>query len=403
MSLCKIRRVRDRDKLRGPALKTLLRELANHNPGLCVITTRMEVDDIKEFIRTSVQNIPLEHLSDEAGAELLLHLGAKGKKDELKQAVCEYEGHALALTLLGSYLKVVYDGDISQRDKISKLMNEPRQGKHAMRVMASYEKWFEGKPELDILRIMGLFDRPAEGGAIDALRAELPINGLTSKLEGLSNDNLRFALNNLRAVKLIAKEDQHRPDTLDCHPLIREYFGEKLKTSNLVAWKEAHSRLYEYYKSHAKEYPDTIEEMTQLYLAVAHGCQAGRYIEASQEIFYGRIRRKHEGFSWRKLGTFTADLAALSNFLDTSGNRAVSVLGDEYKAFVLNAAGFCLRSLGRLTEAVQPMKASLEVTIALNQWSNAARVTGNISEIYLARQGYRISFLAASCPVQNFT
>lgn len=112
-------------QIKDPALKTLLRELANHNPGLCVITTRMEVDDIKEFIRTSVQNIPLEHLSDEAGAELLLHLGAKGKEDELKQAVCEYEGHALALMLLGSYLKVVYDGDISQRDKISKLMNEP--------------------------------------------------------------------------------------------------------------------------------------------------------------------------------------------------------------------------------------------------------------------------------------
>lgn len=285
-------------QIKDPALKTLLRELANHNPGLCVITTRMEVDDIKEFIRTSVQNIPLEHLSDEAGAELLLHLGAKGKEDELKQAVCEYEGHALALMLLGSYLKVVYDGDISQRDKISKLMNEPRQGKHAMRVMASYEKWFEGKPELDILRIIGLFDRPAEGGAIGALRAELPINGLTSKLEGLSKDNWRFALNNLREVKLIAKEDQHRLDALDCHPLIREYFGERLKTSNPAAWKEAHSRLYEYYKSHAKEYPDTIEEMTPLYLTVAHGCQADRQQEAAQ-IFYGRIRRKAEGFSWR--------------------------------------------------------------------------------------------------------
>ncbi|MBZ0174683.1 MAG: TIR domain-containing protein [Candidatus Methanoperedens sp.] len=370
-------------QIKDPALKTLLRELANHNPGLCVITTRMEVDDIKEFIRTSVQNIPLEHLSDEAGAELLLHLGAKGKEDELKQAVCEYEGHALALMLLGSYLKVVYDGDISQRDKISKLMNEPRQGKHAMRVMASYEKWFEGKPELDILRIIGLFDRPAEGGAIGALRAELPINGLTSKLEGLSKDNWRFALNNLREVKLIAKEDQHRLDALDCHPLIREYFGERLKTSNPAAWKEAHSRLYEYYKSHAKEYPDTIEEMTPLYLTVAHGCQADRQQEAAQ-IFYGRIRRKAEGFSWRKLGTFAADLAALSNFLDSSGNMAASVLTDEYKAFILNAAGFCLRSLGRLGEAVQPMKAGLKVTIALNQWSNAARITGNISEIYLA-------------------
>ena len=46
------------------------------------------------------------------------------------------------------------------------------------------------------------------------------------------------------------------------HPLIREYFGEQLKNGNPQAWKEAHSRLYEYYKAlPKKQFPDTLEEM----------------------------------------------------------------------------------------------------------------------------------------------
>lgn len=369
-------------QIKDPALKTLLRELANYNAGLCIITTRMEVDDIKEWNETSVQNIPLEHLSDEAGAELLKHSGVKGKEDELKQAVHEYEGHALALTLLGSYLKVVYDGEISQRIKISKLMSEPRQGKHAMRVMASYEKWFEGRPELEILRIIGLFDRPADAGAINALRAEPPINGLISKVGGLSKDNWRFALNNLREIKLILKEDPHRPDTLDCHPLIREYFGERLKTSNPAAWKEGNSRMYEYYKSDAKEFPDTIEEMMPLYLAVVHGCQAGRHQEVA-EMFWKRIRRQTEAFSLKKLGAFGIDLAAISNFFDLTWNKPASGIIGSFKAFILNAAGFDLRALGRLSEAAQPIQSSLEVSIVQENWINAARATGNLSELYL--------------------
>ncbi len=144
-------------RLKDPGLQCLLRELARHNPGLCIITTRLSVDNLKDFIGTSVARINLEHLSPEAGAQLLEKLGVKGAADELKQAVDEFDGHALVLTLLGRYLAVVYQGDIRQRDKIAKLTKERQQGGHARRVMEFYERWFKDKPELNILRMMGLF------------------------------------------------------------------------------------------------------------------------------------------------------------------------------------------------------------------------------------------------------
>ena len=372
-------------RLKDPGLCCLLRGLARHNPGLCIITTRLKVDDLKDFVGGRMTRVDLEDLSPEAGAAYLAHLGVKGTPKELRQAVGEFGGHALALTLLGSYLTVVYAGDIRQRDKIARLSKEKRQGGHARRVMESYARWFKGQPELDILRIMGLFDRPAEGGALAALRAEPAIAGLTTKLQGLPHEDWQYAVDNLRTARLLAQQDPHTPDTLDCHPLVREHFGEKLEQSNPGAWKEAHSRLYEVYKSQAPELPDTIEEMVPLYAAVAHGCQAGRHQEALEEVYRRRILRdRRTVFSWRNLGAFGADLAALSSFFDLAWSHPVT--GDliqHSKASLLTWTGFCLRTLGRLTEAVKVLQHGLDVATPIEDWENATDAARYLSEIWL--------------------
>jgi tetratricopeptide (TPR) repeat protein len=370
-------------RLKDPGLQSLLRELAYHNPGLCIITTRLKVDDLKEFDGTLMETIDLTNLSPEAGAELLKNFGVTGTDTELMEATKEFDGHALALTLLGSYLAVVYKGDIRQRDKVPKLMKEKRQGGHAIRVMESYERWFANKPELDILKIMGLFDRPAPSGAIEALKAKPAIEGLTTEVQKLSNEDWQYAVNNLRTARLLAPEDKNSPDTLDAHPLVREHFGEKLTNSNPAAWKEAHSRLYQYYKnSQPKEYPETLEGMTPLFAAVAHGCQAGRHQEAMNEIFYKRIDRG-EAFVAHKLGAINAALATLSGFFDTPWRLPVGGLTEEYKAYVLNVAGYCLHALGRLSEAIDPMQAALTTQVALKNWRGAAIDASNFSDNWL--------------------
>lgn len=77
-----------------------------------------------------------------------------GTDAERQQASRDFGGHALALTLLGRYIKVVHNGDIRKRGEIPHVMDEQKQGAHARRVMESYERWLQGKPELDILRLM---------------------------------------------------------------------------------------------------------------------------------------------------------------------------------------------------------------------------------------------------------
>ncbi len=84
-----------------------------------------------------------------------------------------------------------------------------------------------------------------------------------------------------------------------------------------------------------------------------------------------------------KLGAFGADLAALGSFFDPPWQNPVPELTDADQAFILNVAGFRLRALGRLTEAVQPLQAALEADISLEDWGSAAADASNLSELYL--------------------
>jgi hypothetical protein len=208
-------------RVREPSLQALLRELAAFNTGLCVITTRTPVADIADHERTSALRRDLDQLSSDAGAELLRALGVKGDEGKMRSASVDFSGHCLALTLLGSYLTDAYNGDIRYREEVSeRLAHDVRQGAHARKVIESYQTWFGEGPELAVLRMLGLFDRPADEKAIGALLKSPAISGLTESLTDLSPTAWRTILAKLRRARLLAPEDPHNPGHLDTHPLV---------------------------------------------------------------------------------------------------------------------------------------------------------------------------------------
>lgn len=373
----------DEGRLKEQSMQALLRGLAAHNEGLCVISTRVRVTDLADYEGGTVTRTDLENLSPEAGAQVLAAQGVRGTKAELELASREFDGHSLALTLLGSYLSDVYGGDITRRTEVRGLEDDERHGHHAQRVMTSYERWFGEGPELSVLRMLGLFNRPADKGSIDALRAAPAIPELTDALQGMSEPVWRRTVSKLRRARLLAERDDLHPDTLDAHPLVREHFEFQLKRTNPEAWREGNSRLYEHLRDTAKEFPDTVEEMAPLYAAVAHGCAAARHQEALDEVHWRRIRRGSEAFSIRIIGAYGAELAALGSFFVLPWEQPVLTLSEGDKAFVLSAAGFALRALGRSVEAIPPLQASLKMHLLHKDWTNAATVASNISEIYL--------------------
>jgi len=304
-------------RVREPSLQALVRELAAFNTGLCVITTRMPVADIVDHERTSAPRRDLEQLSSDAGAKLLRALGVKGYEETLRNASDEFSGHCLALTLLGSYLTDAYNGDIRCREEVSKrLAHDVRQGVHARKVMESYQIWFGEGPELSVLRMLGLFDRPADEKAVGALLKSPPIPSLTESLTALSPTEWRTILARLRRARLLAGEDPHNPGCLDTHPLLREYFGEQLRSQRTEAWKECNRRLYNHYRALAPQLPDSFREMEPLFLAVICGCNAGLFREALHEVYIARIQRGNTSFAANALGARGALLSVLAHFFD---------------------------------------------------------------------------------------
>jgi serine/threonine protein kinase/predicted ATPase len=344
-------------RLREPSLQALLRELAASNPGLCVITTRLPVADIADHEDSSALRRDLEHLSSEAGAQLLRALGVKGQERDLRVASDEFSGHCLALTLLGSYLSDAYNGDIRYREEVSnRLAQDVRQGAHAQKVMASYQSWFGEGPELSVLRLLGLFDRPADEKALGVLLQSPAIPGLTESLTDLRPTVWRTILAKLRRARLLAGEDLHNPGHLDTHPLVREYFGEQLRSERAEAWKECNKRLYNYYRTLAPPLPDSVREMEPLFLTVICGCNAGLLLEALHEVYIPRIQRGNAYFAANVLGARGALLSVLVHFFEHGRwgslvETAVEgqILTPEDRLFVLIQSGLYLtatRGLG---------------------------------------------------------
>jgi len=234
----------------------------------------------------------------------------------VRSASDEFSGHCLALTLLGSYLSDAYNGDIRCRKEVSaRLADDVRQGVHAQKVMESYQTWFGEVPEVSVLRMLGLFDRPAHERALEALLKAPAIDGLTESLTDLSPTELRTVLARLRRARLLTGEDPHNPGHLDT-PLVREFFGEQLRSQRTDAWKECNGRLFYYYQTLAPQLPNSFGEMEPLFSAVICGCNAGLFREALHEVYILRIQRGDAFFAANVFGARAALLTVLVHFFE---------------------------------------------------------------------------------------
>jgi hypothetical protein len=286
--------------LKDPGLRALLRRFAATPPaephGLIVLTSRLAVADIARWKDGAAPVVDVEKLSDEAGAALLRDNGVWGTDKQLKATAHDFGGHPLALGLLASFLKETQSGDVRRRDHIRGYLADPANPRHdhAKRVMESYEKeWLAGEPVLlAIMSMVGLFDRPASGDCLAALRAEPAIPGLTEAIVGVDEAAWRRAVARLREVRLLAPAEPAARDALDAHPLVREWFGERLRQTKEAAWIAANGRLYEHLRDTTRKVETpTLPDLAPFYQAIAHGCRAGRHQEVLDEIYVGQIYR----------------------------------------------------------------------------------------------------------------
>ncbi len=385
-------------RLLDPDLRDFVTLLAQANPGLCILTSRQVLTDLDGLHGSAARKEDLEDLPKAVAVRLLRQMQINGTDRELEDACEKFGCHALSLTLLGRFLFDAHQGDIRRIDRVKDLRRADeltREERHrtAWKVLEAYESWLarakaDGNPAtLAVLRLTGLFDRTATAGCLAALRTEPVIPGLTDAIVGMGNDEWSILLRRLERAHLIKlRSEKEEGIAIDAHPLIREYFARQLREGQPEAFRAAHARLFEHLCENTEYRPDTLDGLQPLYQAVVHGCLAGRQQQACNKVYDDRILRGtgEDGFySTRQLGAFGADTAAVAAFFDEPWSRPSPNLTEADQAWMLSVAAFCLRALGRLTEALQPMHAGLEMRIQQKKWKNAAISASNLSELEL--------------------
>jgi tetratricopeptide (TPR) repeat protein len=399
-------------------VKSLLMHFATQGrptSSLCILTTRYPLTDLNGSPKTTTI-LELTHLTPQAGSALLRKTLPDANTSLLERAAQLLDGHALALSLLGPYVRDVWKGNLhhclneepwqlrlpcQEEKNVSRLPHkreinwseaDQRKGSPARKVMDSYVRWFGEGPELAVLRMLGLFDRPAQAGEIASIRDGEEIEGLTQPLFSQGTDLWSMAVHRLREARLLAIEDRSDWEVYDTHPLIRDYFARQLQEDFPQAWREGHRRLYGYHKQRglARERlhpcPECLEDLLPWYIAIPHGCYAGEHCDALVEVYRQRILRDTGDFSTSVLGAVGADYAVLSSFFEEPFEKVATHLNayPELVLFLLHQVGYCLRALGRLDQAVRCSARVLQCHQANQNWGKAALEAGLMSQIFLS-------------------
>jgi tetratricopeptide (TPR) repeat protein len=364
-----------------------LERLAGENAGLCLVTTRQKVIELEGYGST-VDRIELGDLSDAAGSELLRALGVKGSDEELLGAVNGSHGNALALNLLGAFLKDHYDGAVRPWRAIDPIGTDLQEGEHARRVVeASTSQLGEG-PAIDVLRLLGLFPGKAEPAQVECLLREPPIQGLTDRILPFNRETWNSTVARLRRLELLTPANGDSK-ALDAHPLVRAYFTSQIRLKFRESCSEGHHRLFEHCMGDPTKPPKEKAEMEPLFEAMFHGCRAGEHETAYRKVLLPQIlqwkEKEHSRFfSTNTLGLWSQTLEAIGLLFKDPWIAVRDEFSGHDAAFLFTSAGACLRALYRFREAVEATGRGLKLRLQAGEWSEAALAERMLNQMHIA-------------------
>ncbi len=368
--------------LQSSDLKAFLEFFADpEHDSFCLVTSRAPLMDLEEY--TTYLHRDVNRLSPQDGRELLKRLGVQGKDEELDRVVADWDGHALTLSLLASYLREYHGGDLGKtRDIPSPTADEPRY-ERVHRVLRRYDEHLTTS-EKAFLKLFSVFRRPIGEEAFDRVfrtKAEDggEVDHLNVPIAALDDSQLKTLVERLVAYRIVRREADSCLYTV--HPLIRAHYNELLTSEEA---KEAHQLAKNYYLAEAQEMPDSpsLEELSPSIEAVHHACQHGSYDEA-YKIHKEQIRQRKIFYVTRKLIAMETELEIMREFFphgDTSGEPQVTSM--HLKGWILNEIGFCLGYTGQGEQAEEFYQRSLKIPLSSQDWNNASRVYQNLSELY---------------------
>ncbi|MEM9271641.1 MAG: trypsin-like peptidase domain-containing protein [Cyanobacteria bacterium P01_F01_bin.143] len=367
--------------LKNIDLRDWLRDFAaGGHKSFCMISSRAPLLDLIDF--TTYTHRDVERLSINEGRDLLRKIKVKGTDAQLEQVVQEWDGYALVLSLLGSYLVDRFEGKIEHlKDIPVPTADEPKYDR-VRRVLRRYDEHLT-EEEGEFLEIFSAFRLPVPEAALE------PVFGQDSSQESP-------IVKQLIKYRILRHNTQAKHYTT--HPLIRAHYLECLQSKPSFA-QPVHRKIADYYLNSAGETPDhpTLDDLKPLIETVHHLCQAGDYDEALNSIVWERIDQGNRAVSINVLGAYETNLSVMQSFFpnsDTSQEPQIS--NPENKSFIINAVGFCLMNLGHMNKAVPFYERAITIHISIENWKNASIGYQNLADLYVDLGKLNSSVEAAS-------
>ncbi len=381
--------------IRSPDLKAFLEFFASpDHQSFCLVTSRAPLMDMISL--ATYKHRDVERLLPQDGRDLLRKLGVRGDDDELDRVVADWDGHALTLSLIASYLRDHHAGDVSQiRNIPPPTADEPRY-ERVHRVLRRYDDHLQ-ESENAFLMLFSAFRRPVDDDAFSIFRARSERQGKSlSDPIALLNDS-QFEAMVRRLVDYRILRQLPRSNQYTTHPLIRAHYFTLLTKGRRGQAKEAHQQIKDYYLEKAQGMPDepSLEDLAPLIEVVHHACQYGAHDEA-ESIHWEQIHRQSEFYMVHKLGNWETELEIMREFFpcgDISQEPLVSSPGD--KAWILGEVATCLlhTGLGNLADSLY--ERDLAICFDSGDWTNACTVYRNLSDLYCSRGDLARSLQAA--------
>lgn len=330
--------------VRDPALADLLAQLASAPPPVrskVVITSRRPLLGTGEFSYPEVAHLKMGKFDMPIPA-------LAAPSDELAVTPLEWR-LSMSLSL----------GQAEAAALLAKLEHNPDDGRVLSLVRILLEALGDG-PEKALLFALSLFDRPPSWAELCAvLRASPPVPHLTERWAKLDDEKWLDVLERLQT-KRVAQLDEQAQVAL--HPVVRNCLATEFRLALPVAWCEGQRRLFRYFADQPEEYlPDTLQTLQPLLRACWHGCQAGDYRLAFEQVGLPRINRGISGWILYGMGAYAEGLA----LLETCSPDHISFptncdLPDELRIITLNGIAWVMSYMERHEEAWETNQLALD-------------------------------------------
>lgn len=362
-------------ELADDLLKLLLKLFDEFGKGKIILTSRIKLKSSLGFL-SGFYELDLSPLIEEGSVKLLRMFNLKGSEEEFKSVAKKLYGHPFTIRYFAKRIVENYQSNLGI---LPNSLNEMAENDAAL------EKEF--KIDFDqienskylLFLISALYEQVSYSFLLKIIR-EIGEADRVAGLESISDIEVINQLNQLDRLGLIIFDQSN----IYCFAVVSINCNEYLKKENPLLWTKINTLIYNFYKnSNPTDYRNEIVYFEKLFLALRHACHAGLYKESVEDVLFTKIYRQKEQYSFRVLGLVVPEIMALKGYFEVPFRKVKKEIDDYVASFLYNSIGFKFSAIAKLNEAIEATKASVEISIKLNENRNVSTNYINLSECHM--------------------